>query len=97
MGTALTIHQEHLTDNETRAYVIADNQLAELADLDDEPSTIELGEFSTLYLDHEFYSPSAMAANALMSLISSRLQTASARALDTLLPRIGVISSRDFV
>lgn len=45
------IRVDHLTDAQKRAYVIADNRLAELAGWDRELLAIELGELSTLDLD----------------------------------------------
>lgn len=48
-----TITIEHLSEDQIRAYVIADNRLAELAGWDDELLKIELGHLSTLDLSFD--------------------------------------------
>jgi ParB-like chromosome segregation protein Spo0J len=48
-----TIFLENLTDEEIRAYVIADNRLAELAGWDEELLAIELQELAELNLDFD--------------------------------------------
>jgi DNA modification methylase len=47
------IRVDHLSDAQKRAYIIADNRLAELAGWDRELLAIELGELSTLDLDFD--------------------------------------------
>ena len=48
-----TILLDHLTETERRAYVVADNRLAELAGWDDEILAIELQELSVLDLSFD--------------------------------------------
>ncbi|MBT5413550.1 MAG: site-specific DNA-methyltransferase [Rhodospirillaceae bacterium] len=48
-----TIRLDHLSEEQIRAYVIADNRLAEIADWDRELLALELGELATLNLDFE--------------------------------------------
>ena len=49
-----TIRVTHLTLERKRAFMLADNRLAELADWDEEILKIELGELASLELDFEF-------------------------------------------
>lgn len=53
MTTVPTIRLDHLTAEERRAYLIADNRLAELAGWDDATLAIELGELANLDLDFD--------------------------------------------
>jgi DNA modification methylase len=54
MRVVLVIRVKHLTPERKRAFMLADNRLAELADWDEEVLKIELGELSSLELDFEF-------------------------------------------
>lgn len=53
MGEVPTIRLDHLTETQKRAYVLADNRLAELAGWDRELLTLELGELAALDLDFD--------------------------------------------
>lgn len=48
-----TLRIEHLTETQKRAYILADNKLAELASWDKELLTLELGDLSVLEFDVE--------------------------------------------
>ena len=54
METVPTIPVKHLTPERKRAFMLADNRLAELAEWDEELLTIELKELSGLEFDFEF-------------------------------------------
>lgn len=54
MGVVPVIRAQHLTPERKRAFMLADNRLAELADWDEEVLKIELGELASLELDFEF-------------------------------------------
>ena len=53
MSEVPTIRLDHLSEDEKRAYLIADNRLAELAEWDEEILAIELGHLSEIDLDFE--------------------------------------------
>ena len=53
MGEVPTICLDHLTEAQKRAYVLADNRLAELAGWDRELLALELGELAALDLDFD--------------------------------------------
>lgn len=54
METVPTIQVKHLTPERKRAFMLADNRLAELAEWDDELLAIELKELSGLEIDFDF-------------------------------------------
>ena len=54
METVPTIQVKHLTPERKRAFMLADNRLAELAEWDDELLAIELKELSSLEIDFDF-------------------------------------------
>ena len=54
METVPTIQVKHLTPERKRAFMLADNRLAELAEWDDDLLTIELKELSGLEFDFHF-------------------------------------------
>jgi DNA modification methylase len=53
MGEVPTIRLDHLTEAQKRAYVLADNRLAELAGWDRDLLALELGELAALDLDFD--------------------------------------------
>ena len=53
MGEAPTVCLDHLNENEVRAYILADNKLAELAGWDNEILAIELQDLMSLDLDFD--------------------------------------------
>jgi hypothetical protein len=54
IGTVPTIQVKHLTPERKRAFMLADNRLAELAEWDEDLLTIELKELSGLEFDFDF-------------------------------------------
>ena len=54
MRVVSAVSAKHLTPERKRAFMLADNRLAELAEWDEEVLKIELGELSSLKLDFEF-------------------------------------------
>ena len=87
MSAVPTIRLDHLSAAERRAYLIADNRLAELAGWDHEILAIELGELATLELEFDIEITGFESADIDTILEASRPQPEPAEAQEDLEPR----------